>query len=93
MGYSTDYDITENSQEVQEEIENVSEYGSFQDVTWYNWKEDVTVVSLKFPDQVIKISGVGEEVGDVWKAYVKNGKWFVTTAQLVFEEFDESKLE
>lgn len=93
MGYSTDYNITSNSQEIQEAIEKESGYGYFQDITWYKWKDDVKTVSLQFPDTVIEISGNGEEYGDIWKAYIKNGKAFVAEAKLVFEEFDESKLQ
>ena len=93
MGYSTDFDITDNSPEVQEEIEKVSGYDYFQDIKWYDWETDVKAVSLKFPDEVIKIYGEGEESGDIWKAYIKDGKSFITQATLTFEDFDESKLQ
>jgi hypothetical protein len=33
MDYSTDFDITDNSPEVQEEIEKISKYDYFQDIT------------------------------------------------------------
>jgi hypothetical protein len=41
---------------------------------------------------VISVEGEGEESGDIWKAYYKNGKSFRANAQVTFEEFNESKL-
>jgi len=35
----------------------------------------------------------GEESRDIWKAYHKNGKVQHVNAQLVFEEFNKSKLQ
>jgi hypothetical protein len=93
MGYSTDFDITDNSLEVQAAIEIVSGYDYFQDIKWYDWEADAKTVSSKFPEEVIKIYGEGEEPRDIWKAYIKNGKSFITQAALMFEDFDESKLQ
>lgn len=93
MGYITDYDISSNSQEIQEAIEKQSGYDDFQSIKWYEWENDVKTVSLQFPDEVIEIYGEGESSGDIWKAYVKNGKSFTTEAKITFEDFDESKLQ
>ena len=99
MGYYTDYDFTNNSNEVIELIHEISDYsvafsgrGRISAVKWYEWKDHLKDVSLQFPDQVITIEGEGEESGDIWKAYFKNGKSFKAQAVLTFEEFDESKL-
>lgn len=92
MGYYTDYDISNNSEEVQQRIKEVSDYDYFNDIKWYSNEKDMKQVSLEFPDEVLILEGVGEEALDIWKAYYKNGKGFRTRAKIGFEDFDESKL-
>jgi hypothetical protein len=94
MGYYTQFDIEDNPTDVVQAITEASGYGCLRHdvVKWYRWKEDVASVSKRFPDKLIKISGEGEEAGDIWKAYFKNGKYQYTKAELRFEDYDESKL-
>lgn len=96
MGYYTYYDISENSEEVQQAIEEKSQYsfhcGRTGAVKWYAWKDDCLAVSRIFPEELIYLEGDGEEQGDQWKAYFKNGKAQVSKAVITFEPFDESKL-
>lgn len=95
MGYYTDYDISGNSEEVADAIEKISEYSWYSrsmNGKWYNWKEHCTEVSKMFPDRLVVLEGDGEESGDQWKAYFKNGKSQACKAIVTFEEFDESKL-
>ena len=96
MGYYTDYDISENSEEIQEAIEEKSSYGGWYDgrlnAKWYQCEEDCKGVSLRFPDQVIIVKGEGEEQGDIWKSYFKNGKIQTCEGVITYPEFDESKL-
>lgn len=68
-------------------------YNPFVDICkWYSWEKDMTSISRKYPDTVFTLYGEGEESGDVWKAYFKNGKKSVHTAEIKFPDFDESKL-
>lgn len=96
MGYYTRYDISENPQTVQDAIEQKSQYnfysGQSDKVKWYDWQKDCLEVSKDFPNLVIKIEGGGEEQGDQWKAYIKDGKIQIAKAIVTFEAFDESKL-
>ena len=98
MGYYTDFDFSDNSQEVIEAIYEISDYrhhgvgGKINAAKWYDHKEHCLEVSKKFPDQVITVYGEGEESGDIWKAYYKNGKSFQADAIITFEDFNESKL-
>lgn len=97
MGYCTDYDFSNNPSEVIEAIEQTSGYeksygGFYSGVKWYEHHEDMLKVSKQFPDIVLKLEGVGEEFPDFWKAYYKNGKFQVVNGDIVFEEFDESKM-
>lgn len=44
------------------------------------------MISLKFPDTYFLLYGVGEEQGDVWKAYFYNGKVQIIKATLTFKD-------
>jgi hypothetical protein len=95
MGYYTNFDISQNTEEVQQDIESVSGYGFYSgcvDGKWYGWEKDCKEVSLKHPNILIRVEGDGEERGDQWKAYFLNGKSQVCKAVITFEGFDESKL-
>lgn len=53
---------------------------------WYNYKNNMKKLSLKFPDTYFLLYGVGEEQGDVWKAYFYNGEVQVIKATLTFKD-------
>lgn len=97
MGYLTDYDFSGNRKEVIRAIEDSSGYGKsdnghYSQIKWYDWNKNLLAISFLFPDEVIEISGEGEEQGDTWKAYFKNGKSTELHPKIVFPEFDESML-
>lgn len=86
MGYYTQYTMrkTDSSPTVQDVAitlanTNGSDHwleilnGSY-DVKWYEHEKDMKEVSLKYPNQVIALHGVGEENGDEWIKYFYNGK-------------------
>lgn len=71
----------------------VDENGDSMDACkWYEHEEDVSTFSKIYPDVIFELSGEGEESGDIWKKYFKNGKIQICIAKIVFDEFDESKL-
>lgn len=41
---------------------------------WYDHDQEMLLLSGKFPDVVFKLHGEGEEHGDFWDAYYKDGK-------------------
>ena len=43
-------------------------------VKWYGCQEDMVQVSKSFPDAVLLVEGIGEEQGDYWRLYLKNGR-------------------
>jgi hypothetical protein len=65
---------------------------SEEEVTWYEWKKDMVILSKAFPNIKFKLVGEGENAGDIWHAYFKNGKVQVCRAKIVFDGFDENKL-
>jgi hypothetical protein len=96
MGYYTKFDVSENEEFVVGALMDISGYAHFDGVKWYNWQKDLVRVSEMFPDQLIRISGVGEGDGieiDIWEAYAKNGKFIINVAELVFPKVDLSSLD
>ena len=47
--------------------------GSSEQVKWYDEEDDMIEFSKKFPDAEFIIHGEGEEQGDVWEHWYKNG--------------------
>ncbi len=60
---------------------------------WYGHEKDMKAFSRHFPDLVFKLEGRGEEPGDLWVKYFKNGKMQRCHAKITFAPFDENKLE
>lgn len=67
-------------------------YGCFI-AEWYNNALDMEELSKKFPNKLFILEGKGEDGDDIWKKYFKNGKSYFEKAQIIFKDFDESKLE
>lgn len=63
------------------------------DVTkWYNHKSDMKELSMQFPNVVFELEGIGDEVGDMWKEYYKDGLCQDCTAIITYPEYDPRKL-
>ncbi len=62
-------------------------------IKWYDHESDLAFISKQYPEVLFTLSGDGEESGDIWKKYFKGGKKQVARAQIVIDEFDETKLE
>lgn len=69
MGYYTRYDISDNSEEIQEAINLKSGYERVDEdsIKWYDCEKDMRDVSVDFPNIVLTVSGEGEESGDIWR--------------------------
>lgn len=59
---------------------------------WYTYAEDMIAISEKFPELVFQLNGEGEEPGDIWVKYYKNGKTQESKIYAKLADFDESKL-
>ena len=60
---------------------------------WYEYRSDMIRFSKEFPDVVFSLKGEGEESGDLWIEYFKGGLTQVCRGEVVYPEYDESKLE
>jgi len=101
MGYYTDFSLSHdsdiNDEEIADNLTKISGYKLDHDLElyqakWYSWNNDMSSLSKMFPDVLFTLNGVGEEHGDIWRAFFKNGKSQMSKAVLMYEPYDESKL-
>ena len=71
----------------------IDEQGDGEDCKWYEHDKDMIKMSLVFPDVIFLLEGEGEESGDIWKKYYKNGKIQICKAKMTFDDFDVLKLQ
>lgn len=60
---------------------------------WYGHHADMVRLSRQFPSLVFDLYGEGEESGNIWHKYYKNGKCQKCPVKMTFDPYDESKLE
>lgn len=107
MGYYTDYslDVTLNGEDIKafgdalEELcvwDGIDDYGvtinAYANAKWYEWETDLCELSVKFPLAFIEIEGVGEESGDMWRAYIQNGACQHCRAIITYDDYDPKKM-
>lgn len=61
-------------------------------IKWYDSEKDLREFSKSYPEVLFTLIGSGEESGDLWMLYVKNGKAQMATAVLTYPEYDESQM-
>lgn len=59
---------------------------------WYSHEEDLKGFSLLYPDTLFELHGKGQDEGDLWAKYFKNGKVQVAKAFISYPPFDETLL-
>ena len=65
---------------------------AIQKVAWSSHVEDLLAFSKKYPQVLFRLEGEGEEHGDYWKHYFKNGKQQVARGVMTYPAYDEAKL-
>lgn len=92
--FGKEVEIIENLKSFSTDAEyGLNDDGSCADQTkWYDLDDDMALLSPLYPDVLFVVDGQGENSGDRWRTYFKNGKKQEAKVELVIEEFDENKL-
>jgi hypothetical protein len=61
-------------------------------IKWYDHEDHMRGISKQFPGLTFKLSGEGEDAGDIWVKYFRNGKMQSCKAVIEIPPFDEGKL-
>jgi hypothetical protein len=107
MGYITNFTLTvtpDPSEELNDELtgdKNSGSYigyfdqymnGYYLSGKWYDHTEDMIALSLRYPEYVFQLEGDGEETGDHWVMYFRNGQYYTVQLSVQIPLFDPSKL-
>jgi hypothetical protein len=100
MGYYTQYSLgvlqgKDTNIDYQKEICDMVDYEYLFDeqTKWYKHDEDMKTISRKYPKVLFVLHGVGDDYGDIWRAYYYDGECKERIeAEIVFKEFDLSKV-
>lgn len=61
--------------------------------TWYSEREDMVLLSTKFPSVLFAVHREGENNDDMMDTYYWNGKMQVCPAIITYDEYDPEKME
>ena len=61
-------------------------------IPWTTHEQDMRLLSSRHPTTLFKLSGDGEENGDLWEEYYLGGKMQRCTAKITFDPYNPSKL-
>jgi hypothetical protein len=106
VGYETDFSITMDKEvdivQLVIDLGDISGYDGWFDpyddghigigAKWYEYKDNMKEISKQYKDVLFTVDGCGEESGDIWKAYFKNGKCKRSEPTIIFSEFNEDEL-
>ena len=59
---------------------------------WYDHDNNLINFSKKYPYALFKLEGEGDECGDIWASYYRDGKMQRCKAKITFDKFDEKLL-
>ena len=95
MGYYTNYTITADKvlpDDFEYQFTEITDYYFYDgklEGKWYDCEDDMINISKLYPNILFTVEGEGEESGDIWRQYFKNGKNHRIEPEIVWPEFDE----
>ena len=96
MGYYTKFDLSilnDNNYLLDEILENNKDlqYCLDEECKWYEHRDDMIKISLNHKDKIFRLEGNGEEDGDLWVEFYKNGEWRYFKSEIVIthKEYNE----
>ena len=97
MGYRSYYSLTvkptDNGDHEAQICEMVGDSNLFDSLNkWYDADEDMKKYSQKYPELVFCVFREGEQSGDLCHTYYKNGKMQECYAEIIYPDYDETKL-
>jgi len=66
--------------------------GCREECKWYDSDANMREFSKKHPEHLFRLEGIGEESGDIWHQYWKNGKSQYVKAEIVYAPYDPQLL-
>jgi hypothetical protein len=78
-----------------DEFIQVDDDGTFEfgeEAKWYDHDEDMISLTKAFPGTLFCLSGKGEEAGDMWKVYYRDGTMQICRAQFSYPPYDANKM-
>ncbi len=86
VGENTDlYDYMDDETQADMEV-------STDETHWYDFESDMLKLSREFPKVTFKLHGSGEESGDIWDAYYRDGLTCTYTLPIELPPFNEKDL-
>lgn len=99
MGYNTHYDLdsTPWTPDVRAAVDADEEYireASENEchAKWYDHEEEMRAFSKRFPGVLFTLCGEGEEGGDLWRKYFRDGLMMEARAVITYPEFNPELL-
>lgn len=68
------------------------EWESSEPTRWYGHETFLRALSADFPGVLFTLSGEGEESGDIWKKYFRDGMCQEAKARIEIDAFDPARL-
>ena len=106
MGYYTEYtlemDAAGDEISIKEILVELTGYTSWEEhgvglytlgcAKWYDHRDHMARLSKQHPNVLFTLNGEGEESGDLWREYFKNGKSHRIRAKISFDPYNENLL-
>jgi hypothetical protein len=93
MGYYTQHSVQADDRLTHiSSIEKKYDFMQGVKTKWYHRQEDMRAYSKWYPMTLFKVTGDGEDHGDFWVEYYKDGKMQRCPGKITYDPYDEDLL-